>query len=443
MFDKAPPHSIEAEMCLLGSMILSHEVIDDVLPIVSRSEAFYREAHGAIFDALVRLHSDKQTGDLPQLLQSLKDAGVLDQVGGPDYIVELAESVPSPANAPHYAKIVWAKAKRRGLAQAAGTILFRSYDEATDEARLLAEAEQAILSVGDRDMPGDPIPIGDVVMRAMDAGLKRQDGIGVGVKTGLQRLDAIVIGFQPGDYIIVGARPSVGKTAAALTLARNIAESGVTVYIFSVEMGDVSLVDRMICAEAGVDSRHWRSGKITKDEARAIQQAAYTLAELPILFDPRPELTVQEARAAARRAVKRNAVGLVIIDYLQLLGDQETRAGETYARASSVSKNIKAMARETNVPVVCLAQLNRGPENRSDNRPKMSDLRDSGSIEQDADLIILLHREAYYHRDDPEWAALNPQTKDIAEFIVAKHRNGETGTADTIWQPRYQRFINC
>lgn len=443
MFDREPPHSIEAEMCLLGAMILNHEVIDDVLNIVSRSEAFYREAHGALFDQIVRLHNDRQTGDLVQLTQALKDSGVLEGVGGEDYLVELAESVPVATNAIHYAKIVWAKAKRRGLAKAAGQILFKTYDESTDEARLVAEAEQEILAVGDQDVHGDAIPLGDVISRAMDAGAQRQAGVDVGVKTGIASLDAIIVGFQPGDYIIVGARPSMGKTCAALTIARNIAASGTTVCIFSLEMGDVSLADRLLCAEAGVDSKKWRRGAIDLEEARKIQRAADSLAELPIYIDPRADMTVQEARAAARRVVKRQGVGVIMIDYLQLLSDQDTSANDLNTRTTSISRNIKAMARENNVPVVCLSQLNRGPENRPGNRPRRSDLRDSGSIEQDADVILLLHREAYYHQDDEEWLAMNRETKDYAEMIVAKNRNGELGTADTIFDGKYQRFLSC
>lgn len=451
LFDKQPPHSAEAEMALLGSMILDPKVTGDVLHLVTGGDAFYSEAHGAIFTALLTGYDRHESGDLVQLAEALKDAGVLDQIGGVEYLVQLAESVPTAVNAPYYAKIVADKAKLRRLIDAASQILYEAYhagELGPDGAREVIDvAEQQIFEIAQSNESSDPQRLSELLHEAMEL-LEANQGKGVtGVSSGFHELDEMLSGFQPGEMIIIAARPSMGKTALALNLAEGIALGGdngkpCPVAVFSMEMSRQSVTQRLIAARSGVDSHRLRTGQLHEEHYRQIVRACGELAEAPIYIDDSPAMTVLQMRSRARRLVAQHGVKCIMIDYLQLMTAPGAARESRQVEVSTISRGVKALARELSVPVICLAQLNRGAEQREGHRPKMSDLRESGSIEQDADVIMLLHREAYYHMSDPAWFEENEGKENLAELIIAKQRNGPTGVARMEWEAATTRFKN-
>lgn len=451
LFDRVPPHSEEAEKSLLGSMLLDHRVIPDVLQFVGRADAFYREAHAAVFDAILKVYNERNSGDIVQILQILQDQETLDDVGGKGYLIELAESVPSAVNAPHYAKIVRDKSQLRELIEAAGQILFDAYhsgDAVGDQARqVLDEAEQRIFKIVEKTVGGDSEDLGTLLQQTLDildANFKHGRQI-TGLSTGFHELDDITNGLQPGELIIVAARPSMGKTAFALNLAEQIAISGQSgkhapVAFFSLEMSRQSVTQRMLSAHSGVDSHKMRKNLLQHSDFDRLVESCSVLSEAPIYIDDTPGLTVLQLRAKARRMVAQHGVKCLLIDYLQLMTAPHAAREGRQQEVSTMSRNVKALARELNVPVICLAQLNRGAEQREGHRPRMADLRESGSIEQDADVIMLLHREEYYHLNDPDWPLDNPEKVGQAEVIIAKQRNGPTGTVELTWDGRTTRF---
>lgn len=456
LFDRLPPHSLEAEMSLLGSMILDHTVIGDVIEIVPSADAFYSEAHSAIFDAVVRLYDRKQSGDLVQLSEALKDRDVLQDIGGTDYLLNLAQSVPSAASAPYYAEIVREKWQLRRLIDASGEIVYSAYhagEFGDDGARtVLDQAEQAIFEIAEQAETGGQKSMKNLLVEVMEA-LDRQDGRTVtGVATGFYELDEMTSGLQPGEMIIVAARPSMGKTAFALNLTEQIALGGaryegkpdttVPVGFFSLEMSQAAVVQRLLSAHSGVDSHRMRTNRLSKDDFSDLMHSCALLEKTPIYIDDTPGLTVMNLRAKARRMVKQYGIKCIVIDYLQLMSAPSAAREGRQQEVSTISRQIKALARELNLPVICLAQLNRGAEQREGHRPRMADLRESGSIEQDADVIALLHREEYYHIQDPTWAEENPDKIGLAELIIAKQRNGPTGTVKMTWDERITRFRN-
>jgi len=455
LFERLPPHALEAEMSLLGSMILDPRVIGEIVGQVSSGEHFYNQGHAAIFDALIATYNRHQSGDLVQLTDALRDKGVLDDVGGPEYLVRLAESVPSAVNAPYYAKIVREKHQLRKLIDAAGQILYDAYHTGeADESNardVLDRAEQRIFDIAEKSVGMDMGTLAELLQETMDILLANEGRSITGLSTGFHDLDEITSGLQPGELVIVAARPSMGKTAFALNLAQGIAERGLLhgehgqqapVGIFSMEMSRQALVQRLLCAHARVDSHRFRTNRLSRDEFRTLAQSCDVLSRVPMFMDDTPGLSVLMLRAKARRMVAQHGVKCVIIDYLQLMTapgkDRESRQVEV----SAISRGVKALARELNIPVICLAQLNRGAEMREGHRPRMADLRESGSIEQDADVIMLLHREEYYHQADPNWALDNPDKVGVAEIIVAKQRNGPTGTVELGWDAKSTRFLN-
>jgi len=450
LFDRLPPHSLEAEMSLLGSMILDHSVIGDVIEIVPLADAFYSEAHGAIFDALVRLYDRKQSGDLVQLSEALKDRDVFEDVGGTDYLLDLAQSVPSSASAPYYAEIVREKWQLRRLIDASGEIVYSAYHSGEfgeDGARTVLDmAEQSIFEIAEQAESGGQQSMKSLLVEVMES-LDRQDGRSVtGVATGFYELDEMTSGLQPGEMIIVAARPSMGKTAFALNLTEQIAFGGaryegkgdgmVPVGFFSLEMSQASVVQRLLSAHSGVDSHRMRTNRLSKDDFADLMHSCGLLEKAPIYIDDTPGLTVMNLRAKARRMVKQYGVKCIVIDYMQLMSAPSAAKEGRQQEVSTISRQIKALARELKLPVICLAQLNRGAEQREGHRPRMADLRESGSIEQDADVIALLHREEYYHLQDPSWAEENPDKIGLAELIIAKQRNGPTGTVKMSWDER-------
>ncbi len=449
-------------MSLLGSMILDPRVVADVINIVRGADAFYDSRHGLVFSGLVEIFDKHHSGDLVQLNQALADKGILGQAGGTEYLVRLAEGVPTAANALHYARLVAEKYKLRRLIDAAGQILFDTYQGSQttgdDASKLVDAAEQRIFEIAQEEMSSDPQSLAQLLQIEYDRLLAIEDGKGEpeGVHTGFYELDEKLSGLQPGEMIILAARPSMGKTALALNLAEQMAlgTSGpssvrnerprVPVGVFSLEMSKSALVQRLISAWSGYDSHQIRTGKLGHDGYKAIAEACNYLGQAPLFIDDTPGLSLLQLRARARRMVHQHGVKALMIDYLQLLSSPQQARESRQVEVSAISRGVKALARELKVPVLCLSQLNRGPEGREGNRPRLSDLRESGSLEQDADVVMLLHREEYYHIGDPNWATdpLNEDKVGVAEIIIAKQRSGPTGTVRLTWDAHTTRFKN-
>ncbi|MBX3358281.1 MAG: replicative DNA helicase [Phycisphaeraceae bacterium] len=459
VFDKLPPHSPEAEQALLGAMILDPRVVGDVISIVKSKEAFYSEANGEIFAALVTLYDRHQSGDLVQLNELLRDKDLLKDVGGADYLVRLAHETPAVASAPHFARIVADKHKLRRLIAAAGQIAFDAYHSGeigVDGAReIIDTAEQRVFEIAQEEQTADPQALADLVQVEYER-LEALHGKGVsGIRTHFHDLDELTSGLQQGELIIIAARPSMGKTALALNLAHQVALGGTPetaggagsaaktpVGFFSLEMSKSSISQRLLSAESRVSAQKMRAGTMNPDEWQSVLRACGTLSEAPLYIDDTPGLSILMLRARARRMVALYGVKCLFVDYLQLMSSPQAARESRQVEVSAISRGIKALARELNIPVVCLSQLNRGPESREANRPRMSDLRESGSIEQDADVVMLLHREEYYHIGDPNWLADNPDKEGLAELIIAKQRNGPTDTVKMTWDNTTTRFKN-
>ncbi|MBL9119373.1 MAG: replicative DNA helicase [Phycisphaerae bacterium] len=439
IFESLPPHAVEAEMSLLGSMLWDPRVVGDVVTVVKSGSDFYRPAHGLIYDTMVELYDRNGSLDLVTLSQKLVDKAILEEVGGLDYLVELAEGVPSAVNAPHYAGIVREKATVRELIAAAGEILTDAHQSREPAQDLLERAEQKIFHIAQRRESNSTAEIRDLINETMKL-LEQNEGRHLtGVTSGFVDLDEMLSGFQRGELIILAARPSMGKTALALNFVENMASASHPVAVFSLEMGKQQLVQRMLCGRGRIDSQRLRRNMLRQEDYRRLIAAAGELAESKIYIDDTPGLTLLALRSKARRLKERFGIQGVVIDYLQLMsagGRVESRQMEV----SEISRGVKAMARELDVPVICLSQLNRAAEQREGHRPRMSDLRESGSIEQDADVIMMLHREEYYHRADPEWEEANPDKVGVAELIVAKQRNGPTGTVNMVWDSASTAF---
>jgi replicative DNA helicase len=458
LFEREPPWSPEAEMSLLGSLILDPNVIPDVLGIVKSASDFYKEPHAQVFQAVLDIYDVRHSGDLVQIVELLKGRGVLDLVGGPQYLVELANSVPTAVNAPHFARIVAEKAKLRRLIDAAGQILYDCYHAgelgAEGAREVLDSAEMRVFEIAQEQSAADPQSLAallDIELRRIEA--MEFDGGGLtGIATGFHDLDDLLRGLQAGEMVILAARPSMGKTALALNLAEQIAIGGAPVPgatparrtpvgLFSLEMSKNAIVQRLLSARSGVSSQSLRGGhRIPDDDFRRLLLTAEDLKAAPIYVDDTPDLTVLTLRARARRMVAQHGVKVLFVDYLQLMTAPGAARESRQVEVSAISRGVKALARELNIPVVCLSQLNRASEQREGNRPRMSDLRESGSIEQDADVIMLLHREDYYHVQDEDWKAENPDKIGMAELIVAKQRNGPTGVVKLSWDNRSTRF---
>ena len=454
LFDREPPRSAEAEMALLGSMILDPGVIADVIGLVHSADQFHTAAHGAIFQALVDVYNHSNSGDLVQIQDRLREGGVLEEVGGSAYLLDLADTVPGAINAPHYARIVAEKAKLRRLIEAAGQILYDAYHSGElgpDGARVIIdEAERSIFEIAEMDQTSEPQALGELLQREIEQIEAIMEGKGrKGVPTGYHELDEKLNGLQPSEMIVLAARPSMGKTALALNIAEQVALGGgggggqhVPVAIFSLEMSKGAVASRMLSARSGVDAQEIRSGRLSDENFRNLLAASGELREAPIHVDDTPGLSVLALRARARRLVAKHGVRVIIVDYLQLMTSPGAARESRQVEVSTISRGLKALARELNVPVVCVAQLNRATEQHDGNRPRMSNLRESGSIEQDADVVMLLHREEYYHIGNHEWIEANEDKLGLAELIIAKQRNGPTGVIKLTWDDKTTRFKN-
>lgn len=438
LFDRLPPFAEHAERSLLGAMILDHRVIGEVLQYVKTRWDFYLPKHGEIFEALRKLYDEKNAVDPAMLYQLLLDRGVADDVGAPGYIEELAASTPIAANAVYYAETVARKATLRKMIQASAEIMQSAYSDPEDVNEVLDIAQQTIFEVLHQADRHDAVSLPALLKATMEIIQSRDEGeVITGLATGFRDLDEMTSGLQGGEMIVVAARPSMGKTAFALNVAENVALDQHAVGLFSLEMSQQQLAQRLLCSRSEVDSHRLRRNMINKEDYRRLGRAVGELSEAPIYIDDSPGLSVLELRAKARRMALQYDIDLILVDYLQLLrgSSRDSRQQEV----AEISRGIKALARELEIPVVCLSQLNRASEMREDHRPRMSDLRESGSIEQDADAVMMLHREEYFH-PEAEWAENNPEKVGLAELIIAKQRNGPTGTVDLTWLAAHTKF---
>ncbi|MBJ6361662.1 replicative DNA helicase [Paenibacillus sp. GCM10012307] len=436
MFERVPPQNLEAEQAVLGSVLLQSEALIAAMERI-RSEDFYSTAHQMIFEVMVDLGEANQPIDLVTLTASLQDKQQLEEIGGVSYLAKLVGSMPTAANVDYYAQIVEEKAMYRKLIRTATQIVTNGYAGSDDIGMLLSEAEQKIMEISNRRASSGFISIRDVLMEVFERveHLYSNKGGATGIPSGFTDLDKMTSGFQRSDLIIVAARPSVGKTAFALNIAQNVGvRARETVAIFSLEMSAGQLVQRMICAESNVDASRMRTGYLEGDDWEKLTMAIGSLSEAEIYIDDTPGITVAEIRAKCRRLKKEKGLGMILIDYLQLIQGRGKAGENRQQEVSEISRTLKHIARELEVPVIALSQLSRGVEQRQDKRPMMSDLRESGSIEQDADIVAFLYRDDYYDKET--------EKKNIIEIIIAKQRNGPVGTVELAFLKNYNKFVS-
>jgi replicative DNA helicase len=433
--DRVPPQSLESERALLGALLLKPDAIHDVLDSIY-PHSFYAEKHRLIFGVMSELASRGEPIDLLSLSERMQDQGTLEHAGGRSYLAELVGSAPAPGNFSHYAELVSRKFLMRSLIDAAYGITETAYDEARDTMEVLEEAEKSIYAVGDASAAHKFIAIGDKVHEAWDRieALSKKEGGIRGVPSGFPSLDNLLSGFHPSDLVIIAARPSMGKTSLALDIARNAAvRYDVPVGIFSLEMSSEQLIDRMLAAESFVNSWKLRTGQVKeKEDFNRIRDALETLSKAPIFIDDKPGNNILAMRAVARRLKREKNVGLLIVDYLQLMAPTSTKASDSLVQqVTEISRSLKSLARELKVPVIALSQLSRAVEQRG-GKPRLSDLRDSGSIEQDADVVMFIHREDKRNPDSDR--------PNIAEILIEKHRNGPTGKTELYFDEKRATF---
>ncbi|MCX6701710.1 MAG: replicative DNA helicase [Candidatus Zambryskibacteria bacterium] len=431
---RIPPQNLEAEMALLGSIMLRPEALFDITEVVI-ADSFYSEKHCIIFETMIELFTKRSPIDLLSVSIRLKEKGWLDQVGGNTYLTELVNVVPSSSNIGHYAEVVQKKHMMRRLIEASDYISQIGYEENKELEEMLDSAEKKLFDVTQSHTTHKFIPLKDELTEAWER-LERlhTEGQGMrGIPTGFSDLDFKLAGFQKSDLIILAARPSMGKTALALDIARQTAiNHNTSVGIFSLEMSSQQLVDRMLAAQSNVDAWKMRTGKLSRDDDfQAIRNGLDKLSKAPIYIDDQPGNTILKMRSVARRLKSEKGLGLIVVDYLQLMVPSQTKNDNLVQQTTEISRSLKNLARELEVPVLALSQLSRAVESRG-GRPRLSDLRDSGSIEQDADVVMFIHREDKY-KDTSE-------KTNIAEILIEKHRNGETGKIDLFFNEKKATF---
>ncbi|MDA8097740.1 MAG: replicative DNA helicase [Clostridia bacterium] len=436
MLDRIPPQNLDAEQAVLGALLLDPDVIYRVVSIL-KPDNFYHSANRLIYEAALRLQDAGQPVDLVTVTDQLRREGLLEKAGGATYIASLTDLVPTTANVEQYARIVEEKALLRTLILVAGRIAEMSYEENDEAPRLLDQAEQMILELSTRRGSAAFVQLREVLLKTWGAIEQAYANKGrlSGVPTGFIDLDNLCAGLQPSDLVIVAARPSMGKTALALCIAHQVAssEDRTPVAVFSLEMAKEQLVQRLLSIEAKVDQYRLRTGNLREEDWECLHDAAANLSDLPIYIDDTAGASVREIRAKAKRLQGEKGLGLVIIDYIQLM-QSGTRVENRQQEIAQISRALKGLAKELHVPVVALSQLSRAVESRPNKRPQMSDLRESGSLEQDADVVVFIYREDYYNVDTEE--------KGIAELVVAKQRNGPTGTVKLAFLKEFTRFVN-
>jgi replicative DNA helicase len=438
ILQRQPPFDLEAEMGVLGSILLLPEVCDDTASL--KADDFYDDANRILYTHLREMYDSGEKIDVTLLVSRLKGAGDYEKIGGPGYLGRLTGAVPNAAHAVYYADIVSKKAVYRNLIQASTEILRDAYDQASDARELCAQAEQKVYSIMDGRSSNSLHSMSDVLHAAMDrmeARLRGEMTEGA-VETGLVDYDTMTGGLHNGELIILAARPSMGKTALAMNIAEHasIELRSPTLFI-SLEMSGIELADRMLCSLARVNGHRLRNGTISSDDQTRLINKANEISNAPLFVDDSPSRTVSEIAAAARRIDRRHGgLGMIVIDYLQLIEPDNSR-DPRQEQVAKIARRLKGMARELNVPVLCLSQLNRQAEDSKDHRPKLSHLRESGAIEQDADVVMFVHREEYYHRGEDR-----AQYAGQAEVIIAKQRNGPVGDVQLTWEADFTRFSN-
>jgi len=437
---RSMPESLAAEAAVLGSMLLDPRCIGDIV-VSMGTEAFYRVEHQLIFDAIVSLYEKNRGEGLDAVLlrDELDKRNQLEQVGGVDYIARILDSVPSSANSMYYTDIVKDKWLLREMIGAATEIINNAYNDNGETSGKLDAAEQKIFSITNKKISGSAVPLKDLVTETYELIQAREGGAVTGLATGYHELDDKTCGLQNGEMIIIAGRPSMGKTALALNIAEYMAISEhIPVAIFSLEMGRQQLAERFLSSKSEIDSELIRKGILSTEHYSKLVDACSLLSEAPIYIDDTSILSPLEIRAKARRLKSQYDIKCILVDYLQLMHMGVSRVESRQQEITAISRYLKALARELEIPVVVLSQLNRAAEGREDHRPRMSDLRESGSIEQDADVVILLHREDYYRRGEEE-----QQEDNLAEVIIAKQRNGPTGTVKLVFRKQLTRFENA
>ena len=436
LLNKVPPHSLEAESSVLGAMLLEKETVPKVIQIIDRPDVFYSDIHKIIYEGILKLFEKNKPVDLITLREEFRKQGKLDKIGGSSYLLQLINSVVTTANVEYYATIVKEKYILRDLLKAASEISNLAYEDSLDLEVILDKAQSLIFKIAQQTNRTSYSHIKEVLTRTfehIEALYQRKEQV-TGVPTGFIELDRLTSGLQPSDLIVIAGRPSMGKTAFALNITQYAAiHAGVSSVIFSLESAKEQIVERMLCAEARVNSQKLRTGFLSEEDWSKLTDAAGVLAEAPVYIDDTPNISVMELRAKARRLKAEKDIKLVVVDYLQLMaGDR--RIENRQQQISEISRSLKALAKELNVPVIAISQLSRAVEQREDKRPRLSDLRESGAIEQDADLVISLYREHYYTH--------NPEDEGIAEVIVNKQRRGPVDKIKLTFIKEYTRFEN-
>lgn len=434
LLDRVPPQNLDAERSTLGAMFLDKEAIYRAMEVLYPDD-FYKDSHRHIYQTVLDLANKGEPVDLVTVTEALRRSKRLDEVGGVAYLTELANAVPTAAHIDHYARIVEEKSLLRRLIHTAGEIMAAGYEAREEVERILDEAERMVFSIANRRSGRSISSLKQILIEAFEQieYLYESKGAVTGVPTGFADLDRLTAGLQPSDLIILAARPSMGKTTFALNVAENAAvRLKIPVALFSLEMSKEQLAIKLLCAEAGVDNQRIRTGNLSEEDWPRLSHALGRLSEAKIFIDDSPNISALEIRAKARRIKSEYGLGLIIIDYLQLM-QSRFRVENRQQEVSEISRSLKALARELSVPVVALSQLSRAVEQRPGKKPSLADLRESGSLEQDADLVCFLYREDYY---DPE-----TEKKNITEFIVAKHRNGPTGKVEFFFQKEFSKFM--
>lgn len=434
---KVPPHNIEAEQAVIGSMLTDKEAVSSSIEVL-KEEDFYREDNKLIYSAMLNLYNRAEPIDLITVKSELELMGKFEQIGGFEYLAELPEKVPTTANIAKYIKIVEEKSVLRNLIKTANEIIELGYDTTEEVENIMEGAEKKIFNLMQNKDQKGYTPIKDILVESftqLEELYNRKQHI-TGVPTGFTDLDYRTAGLHGSEFILIAARPAMGKSAFALNIATNAALRGNSpVAIFSLEMSKEQMVNRILCSEAMVDSNKVRTGKLEDEDWAKLAEAIGPLSETGIYVDDTPGISVMEIRAKCRKLKLEKNIGLVVIDYLQLIqGSNRTRGGSREQEIAEISRSLKILAKELDVPVIALSQLSRAVEQRPDHRPMLSDLRESGSIEQDADIVMFLYRDDYYNEDS--------ERKNIAEVIIAKHRGGSTGTVDLGWLGSYTKFVN-
>ena len=436
---RVPPQDVQAEKSLLGAIMISDGVLPEILTIIKPHD-FYETRHQTIFEAMSNLYDQHKPIDLLTLTTELKAKKKLKEIGGAPYLTELSNFVPAASHAKAYADIIERASVRRRLINAGNEIVKKAYEDDADVDNLIGAAEKDLFEVSDKIVKSDYVAMDELLADAFDRieELHKNKGALRGLKTGFRDLDKMTAGLQKGDLVIVGARPAMGKTTFAQNLSYNVASINKKgVLFFSMEMAANEIIDRMISDVSGVDNWRMRTGNISEEEFQKIGDALSEMDEIPIFIDDTSSMTIVELRNKARRAMHDHDIGVIIVDYLQLIAGSDRYKGQRVQEVSEISRGLKILARELEIPVVALAQLSRNVTGRDNPRPVLSDLRESGSIEQDADLVMFLHRPDYYKQNDDDYEETH-----ITELLIAKHRHGAVGKIELYFHPELLRFMS-